>query len=101
MTYVEGFVAAVPAKNKEEYRKHAADAAPLFREFGARRMVECWGDDVRGAGGPGTPPHRELVPLCSILERGAQICGNSGKIESEGKVGLEAVGLVSGAVMQT
>lgn len=46
MTYVEGFVAAVPAKNKEEYRKHAADAAPLFREFGARRMVECWGDDV-------------------------------------------------------
>ncbi|MBA4800283.1 MAG: DUF1428 domain-containing protein [Euryhalocaulis sp.] len=46
MTYVEGFVAAVPAKNKEEYRKHAADAAPLFREFGAARMVECWGDDV-------------------------------------------------------
>ncbi len=46
MTYVAGFVAAVPAANKEAYRKHAADAAPLFKEFGATRMVEAWGDDV-------------------------------------------------------
>ncbi len=46
MSYVEGFVAAVPAANKEAYRKHAADAAPLFKEFGVTRMVECWGDDV-------------------------------------------------------
>ena len=46
MTYVEGFVAAVPTANKEEYRKHAADAAPLFREFGVTRQVEAWGDDV-------------------------------------------------------
>jgi len=46
MTYVEGFVAAVPTENKEEYRKHAADAAPLFREFGVTRFVETWGDDV-------------------------------------------------------
>ena len=46
MKYVEGFVAAVPASNKEAYRKHAAVAAPLFKEFGATRVVECWGDDV-------------------------------------------------------
>jgi uncharacterized protein YbaA (DUF1428 family) len=46
MKYVEGFVAAVPASNKESYRKHAAAAAPLFKEFGASRVVECWGDDV-------------------------------------------------------
>lgn len=46
MKYVEGFVLAVPAANKEAYRKHAADALPLFKEFGATRMVECWGDDV-------------------------------------------------------
>jgi len=46
MSYVEGFVLAVPAANKEAYRKHAADAWPLFREFGALRMVETWGDEV-------------------------------------------------------
>ena len=46
MTYVEGFVVAVPTANKEDYRKHAADAAPMFKEFGVTRMVENWGDDV-------------------------------------------------------
>jgi len=46
MKYVEGFVVAVPASRKEAYRKHAAEAAPLFKEFGASRVVECWGDDV-------------------------------------------------------
>ena len=46
MGYVEGFVTAVPAANKEAYRRHAAAAAPLFREFGATRFVECWGDDI-------------------------------------------------------
>ena len=46
MSYVEGFVVAVPAANKETFRKHAADAAPMFKEFGATRMVEAWGDDV-------------------------------------------------------
>ena len=46
MTYVEGFIAAVPTANKETYRKHAADAAPLFKEFGVTRMVETWADDV-------------------------------------------------------
>jgi uncharacterized protein YbaA (DUF1428 family) len=46
MNYVEGFVAAVPAANKEAYRKHAADAVSMFKEFGATRMVEAWGDDV-------------------------------------------------------
>ena len=46
MSYVEGFVVAVPAANKETFRKHAADAAPMFKEFGATRMVEAWGDNV-------------------------------------------------------
>jgi uncharacterized protein YbaA (DUF1428 family) len=43
---VEGFVAAVRAANKELYCQHAAEAAALFKEFGATRMVECWGGDV-------------------------------------------------------
>lgn len=46
MGYVDGFVLAVPKANKEAYRQLAAKAAPLFMEYGATRMVECWGDDV-------------------------------------------------------
>ncbi len=46
MTYVDGFLAAVPTANKEAYRKHAADAAVVFKEYGALSVVECWGDDV-------------------------------------------------------
>jgi uncharacterized protein YbaA (DUF1428 family) len=46
MTYVEGFIVAVPEENKEVYRRHAADAAPLFAEFGATRLLEAWGSDV-------------------------------------------------------
>lgn len=46
MSYVEGFVLAVPTAKKDEYLRHAANAAPLFKEFGALRHVEAWGDEV-------------------------------------------------------
>lgn len=46
MTYVDGFIAAVPTKNKQLYIKHAKAAAAVFKEHGATRLVECWGDDV-------------------------------------------------------
>jgi uncharacterized protein YbaA (DUF1428 family) len=46
MTYVEGFILAVPAEKRDEYRRHAAEAVPLFAEFGATRLVEAWEDDV-------------------------------------------------------
>jgi uncharacterized protein YbaA (DUF1428 family) len=46
MTYIDGFVTPVPAANKEAYRKLAEKIAPIFKEYGALRLVECWGDDV-------------------------------------------------------
>jgi uncharacterized protein YbaA (DUF1428 family) len=46
MTYFEGFVVPVPEANRDAYRKHASDAAPLFQEFGVTRMVEAWDSDV-------------------------------------------------------
>jgi uncharacterized protein YbaA (DUF1428 family) len=46
MSYVDGFVCAVPTANREKYRKHAAGAALVFKEHGALSLVECWGDDV-------------------------------------------------------
>ena len=46
MSYIQGFVTPVPAAHKDAYRAHAAAMAPLLKEFGATRIVECWGDDV-------------------------------------------------------
>jgi len=46
MPYVEGFVLAVPEANKQRYIKQAEAFAELAKEFGATRVVECWGDDV-------------------------------------------------------
>jgi uncharacterized protein YbaA (DUF1428 family) len=46
MSYIDGFVIPVPADKKQAYRDIAAKAAPIFKEFGALRIMECWGDDV-------------------------------------------------------
>ena len=46
MSYIDGFVAAVPTANRETYRAHASRAAAVFKEHGALKCVECWGDDV-------------------------------------------------------
>lgn len=46
MDYIDAFVAAVPTKNKTAYIEHAKVAASLFKEYGALKIVECWGDDV-------------------------------------------------------
>ena len=46
MTYVDGFVVAVPTEKRETYRQFAEKAAAVFKEFGALKCVECWGDDV-------------------------------------------------------
>lgn len=46
MGYVDGFVVAVPTENLERYTAHARAAAAVFKDHGAVRVVECWGDDV-------------------------------------------------------
>jgi len=46
MSYIDGFVAAVPTANRDAYKKHVEQAAVVFKEHGALKLVECWGDDV-------------------------------------------------------
>jgi uncharacterized protein YbaA (DUF1428 family) len=46
MSYVDGFVCAVPTADREKYRDYAAGTALIFKEHGALSLVECWGDDV-------------------------------------------------------
>lgn len=46
MSYVMAYAAPVPTEKKEAYLAHARAAAEVFKEHGATRVVECWGDMV-------------------------------------------------------
>ena len=44
--YVDGFGMAVPTANKDKFIAHAKKGDSVFIDFGATRVLECWGDDV-------------------------------------------------------
>ena len=46
MAYIDGFVIAVSSANKQTFIDYARDLDPIFLEYGATRVVECWGDEV-------------------------------------------------------
>ncbi|NYZ62756.1 DUF1428 domain-containing protein [Luteimonas deserti] len=46
MSYIDGFVIAVPTANRDKFVEHARIGDPFFIELGALRVLECWGDDV-------------------------------------------------------
>lgn len=46
MSYVDGFVLAVPSDKIEAYKKIARTAGEVWREHGALAYVEAIGDDV-------------------------------------------------------
>jgi uncharacterized protein YbaA (DUF1428 family) len=46
MSYIDGFVIAVPDAKRKQFIAHANTFDAIFMEFGATRVVECWGDDV-------------------------------------------------------
>lgn len=66
MSYVQGFVAAVPTANREAFYKHASEAAEVFKEYGALTVKECWGVDV---------PDGKLtsMPMAVKLEEGETV----------------------------
>ncbi|MEJ7746512.1 MAG: DUF1428 domain-containing protein [Luteimonas sp.] len=47
MSYIDGFVLAVPTANKQKFIDHANDGDSVFMDYGATRILECWGDDVK------------------------------------------------------
>jgi uncharacterized protein YbaA (DUF1428 family) len=46
MSYVDGFVLAVPKKNIAAYRTLSRKAGKIWMEYGALSYIECAGDDV-------------------------------------------------------
>ncbi|MAQ71888.1 MAG: RNA signal recognition particle [Alphaproteobacteria bacterium] len=45
--YIQGYLLAVPTKNKETYAKMAKEASDMFKNYGATEMVEAWEVDVK------------------------------------------------------
>ena len=46
MSYVDGFVVAVPAANRAAYEAETRALGAFFVECGASEVVDAWGDDV-------------------------------------------------------
>ncbi len=46
MSYIDGFVLAVPTANRQAFIDHAHLGDAFFIELGALRVLECWADDV-------------------------------------------------------
>lgn len=46
MTYVSGMVATVPEGRKDDYIAFSKTSWPLFKEYGATGLSECWEDAV-------------------------------------------------------
>ncbi len=47
MSYVDGYVVPVPKASLAAYKRLARKAAKIWREYGALRVMECVGDDVK------------------------------------------------------
>ena len=62
MSYVDGFVAAVPTANREHYLAFSKLTGQVFKDCGALSVVDCWGDDV---------PEGELTSYSKSVQRGA------------------------------
>ena len=46
MAYVDGVVVPVANDKREDYITKAKLIGEVFREYGATRVVDCWGSDV-------------------------------------------------------
>lgn len=46
MSYIDGYVLAVPKANREKFIDYAKAVDGIFIKYGALRVIECWGDDL-------------------------------------------------------
>ncbi len=44
--YIDGYMYAVETARKDEFVAYAKTCAEIFKKHGAKRVMECWGDEV-------------------------------------------------------
>lgn len=49
-TYIDGYVMVVPLANKDAFIAHVQQTIPIYKEYGALRVVDGWADDLPGGG---------------------------------------------------
>jgi uncharacterized protein YbaA (DUF1428 family) len=81
MTYIDGFVAAVPSDRKAEFIAFGQRSADLFREYGALRVVDCWSDDV---------PHGKQTDFYRAVKAGESEAVTFGWVEWPSKEARDA-----------
>ena len=59
MSYVDGFLLAVPTKNLAAYKRMSLKAGKVWREHGALEYRECIGDDLS---------HQGVVPFPAVIK---------------------------------
>jgi uncharacterized protein YbaA (DUF1428 family) len=64
--YVEGYVVPVKSDRKADYLAMSQEVAAIYREYGATRVVEAWGEDV-------PPGKRTSFPMAVDLEPGETV----------------------------
>ena len=65
--YVDGFVLSVPKKKLAAYKKLAAKASKIWREYGALDYRECVGEDVKTKGMVGFPEMARTRPSEDVV----------------------------------
>ncbi|HYD56667.1 MAG TPA: DUF1428 domain-containing protein [Burkholderiales bacterium] len=66
MAYVDGFLLAIPKKNREKYKRIARLAAKVWMEHGAIAYVEAVADDVK-------PGKLTSFPQAVKLKKGEEV----------------------------
>jgi uncharacterized protein YbaA (DUF1428 family) len=67
MSYVDGFVLAVPRSSVDAYKKLARKAGKVWMEHGALQYWECVGDDVPEGKTTSFPKSVKLKPNESVV----------------------------------
>ncbi len=49
-TYIDGYVMVVPQANKAAFIEYVQRCIPIYKEYGALRVTDCWANDLPGAG---------------------------------------------------